>query len=265
VQTILVDCGPDIARQLSENRIDRLDAVLITHEHGDHFLGLDELASFRRNAPRGAFTPIPVHMSPRTRQVVEVRFGYLEDMGVVRFLDVTPGTPLGVGPFHVVPFKTDHGSFAAGSVGYSIRFRGKEGQPLTLVYTSDFVGLPEESPEADRPDILVIQSFWLNEPKNNRPNHMSFQRALPYIERWAPRKETFLVHMGDGDMVPGDPANILAKKYEPADPLTPPEGGAPYPIPLCQEDWQEIVERIIRDRGLQFRVVVARDGLRLSL
>jgi phosphoribosyl 1,2-cyclic phosphate phosphodiesterase len=264
-QTVLVDCGPDISRQLAANDINSINAVLITHEHGDHFLGLDELVSFKRNSPRGEFSPIPIYMTPQTREVVESRFSYLEGMGVVRFQDVEIKKPLDVGGFQVVPFKTNHGSFATGSVGYIIRFFGEKGEPVTLVYTSDFVDLPEEPPELERPDILIIQSFWLNEPVNNRPNHMSFQRALPFISRWAPRRETYLVHIGDGDMVQGDPANVLAKKYEPADPLTPPNGGKPYPIPLCQDEWQDTVGKILRDRGLPLRVVVARDGLRSTL
>jgi hypothetical protein len=41
---------------------------------------------------------------------------------------------------------------------------------------------------------------------------MSFQRAVEFIKLWEPQKETFLVHIGDGDPIPGDPANRLLKK-----------------------------------------------------
>jgi len=260
--TLLVDCGPDIRRQLMDNGISRPDAVLITHEHGDHFLGLDELASFKRNSPSGDYQPIPVYMTRTTREVVAVRFGYLEGMGVLVFREVEAGAAMEVGEFQVTPFKTNHGSFAAGSVGYTIRFPREGGGVGMLLYTSDFVDTLEAPEKTARPDILVIQSFWLNEPVHNRPNHMSFQRAISFIERWSPREVTYLVHMGDGDMVPGDPANVSAKKYEPADPLAPPQGGEPYPIPLCQDDWRLVVEQVMRDRRLDFKVIPARDGLK---
>ena len=94
---------------------------------------------------------------------------------------------------------------------------------------------------------------------------MSFQRALAYIEQWAPAGPVYLVHIGDGDPVPGDPANAMLKKYEPERPMTPPGGGDPYPIPRCQDEWQAVVDRVVRDRGLPHAVVVARDGLRVSL
>ena len=66
-------------------------------------------------------------------------------------------------------------------------------------------------------------------------------------------------------MVAGDPANINAKKYEPKDPLRPLSGGNPYPVPLNQEQWQETVNIIIRDRGLPHKVTVAHDDLRVCI
>src|SRR5689334_882853 len=40
---ILVDCGPDLRQQLLAAEINRLAAVIITHAHGDHCHGIDEL------------------------------------------------------------------------------------------------------------------------------------------------------------------------------------------------------------------------------
>ena len=40
---ILIDCGPDLRQQLLTNRINKLSAILLTHEHYDHVGGLDDV------------------------------------------------------------------------------------------------------------------------------------------------------------------------------------------------------------------------------
>ena len=170
-----------------------------------------------------------------------------------------------LGEFKVIPFKTNHGSFAAGSVGYVIQTDSCDVSGIRLVYTSDFVDVSETLPEMLDPDYLIIQSFWLNDPTVNRPNHMSFQRALDFIELWQPQKETFLVHIGDCDMVPDDPANNMLKKTNPRDPLRPVAGGAPYPVPTNQVEWQGVVDTIMSDRRLDYKVTVAYDGLQVHI
>jgi phosphoribosyl 1,2-cyclic phosphate phosphodiesterase len=261
---ILVDCGPDAASQLSEHGADKPDAVLITHEHGDHYLGLDELFAYKRNSPRGEFDPIPLYLTARSWEVIGRRFGYLEDMQVVRVHKVEPGIPFVLGEFEITPFKTNHGSFALGSVGFIVVTRDAHGAPVRLVYTSDFDGLPETPPGLISPDYLIIQAFWLNEPQRNIPHHMSFQRAIEFIRAWQPKRETFLVHMGDGDCIPGDRANRMLKKRRPLDPMISPEG-EPYPAPRNQEEWDKTVARILRDRKLNYTVKVAYDGMTLTI
>jgi phosphoribosyl 1,2-cyclic phosphate phosphodiesterase len=261
--SLLVDCGPDIAAQLSRHAVRRLDGLLITHEHGDHYIGLDELFSYKRTAPEGAFTPIPAYMTRETRETVCARFGYLEQMEVIQFHELVPKTFSSVAGFEVWPFKTEHGTFARGSVGYLIK--NTEGTPFRMVYTSDFMRLPEIHEEILQPDILVLQCWRLNEPAKNTPQLMTFQRAMEFLSILRPTGETFLVHMGDGDPVPGDPANGMLKKREPADPLKPPGSSLPYPIPKNQDEWQAVVDRILSDYKLPFKCTVAHDGLTVTL
>ena len=262
---LLIDCGPDARAQLSRNLIEKIDGVLITHEHGDHFIGLDELFAYKRNRPRDDYQQIPVYLTEESWKTIQPRFGYLQDLQVLSFHTIKPKEAFLLGDFLITAFPTEHGAFAKGSVGYLISFTGSEGQDRSLLYTSDFMDMIEISRDMQRPDYLVIQSFWLNEPVNNRPHHMSFQRAIKFIEKIDPAKETFLVHIGDADMVPGDPCNKNAKKYEPLDPLKSPLGGEPYPIPLNQEQWQSTVDLILSDMGMTQKVTIASDDLRVRL
>src|SRR5659263_140653 len=40
---ILIDCGPDLRQQLLTYDVNRLSAILLTHEHYDHVGGLDDV------------------------------------------------------------------------------------------------------------------------------------------------------------------------------------------------------------------------------
>src|SRR5690242_10194089 len=44
--TVVIDIGPDFRYQMLREKVDKLDAVLITHEHKDHVGGLDEVRAF---------------------------------------------------------------------------------------------------------------------------------------------------------------------------------------------------------------------------
>jgi phosphoribosyl 1,2-cyclic phosphate phosphodiesterase len=264
-KNILIDCGPDIREQLILNEIDSLDAILITHEHGDHYLGLDEISCFKRRRPRGEFDPIPLYATPKTWQTIAAQFKYLADTGVIRVLEIEEGCAFNIGDFEIIPFKTLHGSIATGSVGYSIRIQKAYGAQIHLIYTSDFFDLPAPPPWMLNPDYLVLNSFWFNEPLKNRANQLSFQRALGFIDLIKPGREIFLTHIGDTEMVPDDPANRMSKKFEPAAPLASPRTGIPYGVPTNQEQWQDTVDRVISDRGLQLKVTVSYDGLTINL
>ncbi|MEW5725515.1 MAG: MBL fold metallo-hydrolase [Thermodesulfobacteriota bacterium] len=263
---LLVDCGPDVAWQMEANGLDRPEAVLITHEHGDHFLGLDELEAFRRREPAESFRPLPCYAHPEAWPALEQRFGYLLGKLLER-REARPGRPLeGLdGPeLTVVPFKTDHGPLPRGSVGYAIRYAAPEGRSKVLVYTSDFKDVPEPTADLCEPDVLVAQSHWFNEPDFNRPAHMSLQRLTGFIRAWRPREHVYLVHLSDADLLPGEEGRFM-KKRPPLSPLIDPETRRPFPTPSCQREWQAAAEAVFKAHGIATPVTVARDGLRAPL
>ena len=262
--TILVDCGPDVRRQLAGVLDSPPDAILLTHSHGDHFLGLDELVSFRRVQERDSWRPIPIYATQETWARVEQVFGYLlMDMGLLEKRVALPGEPLEGLRTRVTPFPTYHGDVARGSVGYIIEAE-EQGRTLRLLYTSDFKDLLGDPPLEGPLDLLVIQSHWLHEPAVNRLHHMSFQRALEFIRRWSPA-QVYLVHISEEYKVEGDPQPRGLKGTPPKDPILDPRNGLPYPNPLCHDDWQSVVTRIAEDLGMPQRPVVARDGLVVRL
>jgi phosphoribosyl 1,2-cyclic phosphate phosphodiesterase len=81
--SINIDAGPDFRQQMLRERIEVLDAMLITHEHKDHIAGLDDVRSFnfRQSAD------MPIYSLPRVNERLLIEYAYA-------FADIKyPGVP----------------------------------------------------------------------------------------------------------------------------------------------------------------------------
>ena len=67
---ILIDCGPDFRTQMLGIPFDRLDGVLLTHEHYDHTGGIDDLRPF------AIFGDIDVYADDLTHRHLRERLPY---------------------------------------------------------------------------------------------------------------------------------------------------------------------------------------------
>ncbi|MEL6216051.1 MAG: MBL fold metallo-hydrolase, partial [Pseudomonadota bacterium] len=69
---ILIDTSPDMREQLLRQEIDRLDAIVFTHEHADQVGGLDDVRvlALRQRAR------MPVYLDEPTSKALRKRFGY---------------------------------------------------------------------------------------------------------------------------------------------------------------------------------------------
>ena len=72
-QRLLVDCGPDLRQQLLAADIDRLDGVIITHDHADHCHGIDEL----RAITQASGNVLPIYGRQEVLDRLQSRFGYI--------------------------------------------------------------------------------------------------------------------------------------------------------------------------------------------
>jgi phosphoribosyl 1,2-cyclic phosphate phosphodiesterase len=134
---VLVDPGPDLAAQLERLGDPRVDAVLVTHTHMDHVLGLDDLLHLRPvEAP-----PLPVHAAPHHRRRIRSIFPHLVRPGRRRivFRDWRAGTRLRLPGLSLEGFETGHrAEFPTTAVLFH---RGER----RIAYQSDMGALPAAS------------------------------------------------------------------------------------------------------------------------
>jgi phosphoribosyl 1,2-cyclic phosphate phosphodiesterase len=71
-ERVLVDCGPDLRQQLLSAGFERIDALIVTHDHGDHVHGIDDL----RPLAQAMDAPVPLHGSAETLTSLNHRFAY---------------------------------------------------------------------------------------------------------------------------------------------------------------------------------------------
>ncbi|VVB75008.1 Ribonuclease BN [Candidatus Tiddalikarchaeum anstoanum] len=241
-KNILIDCGPDFKEQRIKYEIKNIDALLLTHTHQDHTGGLDELNIYRR-AYKNWKLPTYAHTDAIKYLKEKKDLNYLFDSILIEKI-VTPDESFPLDNLLVTPFKTNHGSFAPGSVGYIIDEKDKR-----IVYTSDFSSIVNDAKIKEKNiDKLVIETNWFSEPLTNKPGHMSFQNALKYIEDWKP-KEVYLTHFGD-EIIQNE--KIL-----------------PYKNPTNHKEWDEAVRQEFTKRGLTQYLkqenIITFDGLKIEL
>ncbi len=177
---ILIDTAPDMRDQLLAARIDRLDAVMLTHEHADQCHGIDDLrALVIRHRKR-----MPVHMDQATADIIGRRFDYCFDGAgaypaiLDKKVDLEVGQVIRIdgagGPVDILPLGQDHGSTR--SLGFRIG---------TFAYCNDVVRLPEETLERlGELDTFVVDALRYTA----HPTHASVSQALGWIGRIKPRR-----------------------------------------------------------------------------
>lgn len=69
----MIDAGPDFRQQMLRAGVRHLDAVVLTHEHNDHIIGVDDVRPFNFRQKED----IPVYAHERVRKDLKLRFKYV--------------------------------------------------------------------------------------------------------------------------------------------------------------------------------------------
>src|SRR5579859_4690784 len=132
---VMIDTTPDFRYQALRSQIERVDAILFTHSHADHVMGLDDVRPF--NYRQGGV--IPIHGSEETIGAIRRSFPYIFDEKFTEQSRPRLVTNVFGGPFELFgmefqPVRLCHGK---GTV-YGFRFGD-------AAYLTDHSDIPEES------------------------------------------------------------------------------------------------------------------------
>lgn len=179
---VVIDTTPDFRQQALRTRIDHVDAILYTHGHADHILGLDDLRPFNFMQRER----IPIYAAPEAMETIQRCFSYVFDSRETQSSKprVDPklidGTPIELFGLTFTPVKLWHGR----GVTHGFRF-GR------VAYLTDHSDIPAESlPLLDNLDILFLDAL----RHNPHPTHTTLERAVQWAEQIRPQR-TFLTHM----------------------------------------------------------------------
>lgn len=177
-RAIVIDTTPDFRQQALRTRMRRLDAVVFTHDHADHVLGLDDVRVFYFRQQ----VPIPIYADSRTMESIRRIYKYIFDQkypyGGLAKLD----PHLIDGPFDLwgetlIPVPVLHGELPV------LGFRFGRG-----AYVTDFSAIPEKTlPLLEGLDVLVLDAL-RHKP---HPTHSSVAQSLLLVERLRPQRAFF--------------------------------------------------------------------------
>lgn len=178
--SVVIDTSPEFRQQGALAGLERVDAVLYTHDHADQTHGVDDLRAFWIRHRRRT----PCFMDAYTRERMFSRFGYVfeGEGGYPPICDALPLPPLGQpwsidgpsGPIPVLGFDQDHGAIR--SVGFRI---------ADVAYSSDVVGFPEEAePALANLKVWIVDALRITP----HPTHAHLDMTLEWIDRFRPER-----------------------------------------------------------------------------
>jgi phosphoribosyl 1,2-cyclic phosphate phosphodiesterase len=183
---LLVDCGPDLRQQLLQAEVGTLDALVVTHTHGDHCHGIDEL----RPVSQAIGGPLPLHARPDVLKELEARFAYAFAGSEFYRPIVEPrelGAELEFGDSLARFVDQPHG--AATSLGLRFDELGR-----SLGYAIDFSTLtPEMAALYEGVDVWIVDCL----TRKPHPTHAHLGAVLDWA-RDLRVGQVYLVHMSNG-------------------------------------------------------------------
>ncbi len=174
-KTVLIDTSPDLRRQLLDNGIERVDAVIWTHCHFDHFGGFGEFYRVQED--------VTVYTTPQIHEAIGEYMKFLK----YRRREVEPYERFTIGDVEFELVVVNHPPVDA--VGVIVRWKGYK-----VAITGDTnANIPWRSMEEMMDaSLLIIEAL---APSGRFRKHMNAIEAMQVAKRLRAKK-TVLTHLG---------------------------------------------------------------------
>lgn len=203
----LMDCGASALASMKRQgvRPSAIDAILITHLHGDHFGGipffvLDAQLVSKRTKP--LLIAGPPDLERRIHAAMEVFFpgsSSVKQKFSIAYIELAAEAPTSVGPFTVIAFPVVH---ASGAPAYALRvaYAGK-----TIAYSGDTEWTDALVQAAQDADLFICEAYFFDKKVKN---HLDYQTLMAHCPELKCRR-MILTHMSN-DMLSRLPLEIEA-------------------------------------------------------
>ncbi len=181
-QHLVIDIGPDFRQQMLRAKINRLDAILITHEHNDHIIGMDDVRPFNFRSGKD----MPVYARPSVQKDLKRRFPYIfsdhpyPGAPSVVLKNIEVSEPFQIGNTTIIPIDALHGKLPV--LGFRIG---------NFTYLTDIKTISDqELAKVKGTELLVISALHQHE----HHSHLNLREALEIIQKVKPTR-AYLTHL----------------------------------------------------------------------
>jgi len=179
-QNIVIDSGPDFRYQMLRAKVEKLDAILFTHEHKDHTAGLDDVRAFNWVNKKA----VDIYAEERVQASLKQEFAYVfaefRYPGIPQLnLWIVENKPFNINGTQITPIRARH--FRLPVYAYRIA-------DLAYVTDANYIS-SEEKEKLQGLKVLVVNAL----RKEKHLSHFTLSEALSLIEELKP-EAAYLTH-----------------------------------------------------------------------